>query len=463
MITTVPSSAAPVLGSPCEANGSHAISTTPRGAPRFRLLARVPGLGAGATPFVLASAVALGALSVGASGVAFPVAAAPSGHTSFLAPAAALAPVPIPAPMAQDASVVEDERGWLGIRLARFVRPGGQRIEVYVSGLDERGPATGAGVRIGDRIVAINGLDGATLLRPDRDQRPSYQVGESVRLLLEDGEQTREVVVVAAQPPENAEPLWFPATETSRRDLRLGLDAALDSLHPYISDLLTHSWQLPRGSAVRQLAIDSLVRFMSEGIDSLTAQLAHSFGDAYGEVFDALNEDFDSLTSAFDSTLFGDAFQGMFRAFDEEFLDSLTMAFDSIEIFDNTLTSTIEASDYELQTLRGILNAAGHTLVFGPLTPHALGQHWAAGAGVAVISPRLGNYFAVEHGILITGVAPGTPAERAGFALGDVITEVDGSEIRTLAGLRRALDSPSPEGRTVTIVRSGETLSLSIR
>jgi S1-C subfamily serine protease len=54
-------------------------------------------------------------------------------------------------------------------------------------------------------------------------------------------------------------------------------------------------------------------------------------------------------------------------------------------------------------------------------------------------------------GVLVTGVASGSPASRAGLAAGDTITSVAGHPVRTRAALVAELLSRQP-GDTVSIV-----------
>ncbi len=46
-------------------------------------------------------------------------------------------------------------------------------------------------------------------------------------------------------------------------------------------------------------------------------------------------------------------------------------------------------------------------------------------------NPALLRSFGADHGIVVNSVEPGSPAERAGLKMGDVIVSVDGKEIHT--------------------------------
>jgi S1-C subfamily serine protease len=64
------------------------------------------------------------------------------------------------------------------------------------------------------------------------------------------------------------------------------------------------------------------------------------------------------------------------------------------------------------------------------------------------VAERLGLRFA--EGLLVTDVANGGPAERAGLRRGDVIVEVDRQPVHDAPGLQRRLGAV-PAGRSVLI------------
>jgi serine protease Do len=67
-------------------------------------------------------------------------------------------------------------------------------------------------------------------------------------------------------------------------------------------------------------------------------------------------------------------------------------------------------------------------------------------------------------GVLISGVAPGTPAEKAGFKSGDVIVEFDGKAVSETGQLRN-LVAGTPVGSkvTVTIIRDKKRREITVK
>ena len=84
------------------------------------------------------------------------------------------------------------------------------------------------------------------------------------------------------------------------------------------------------------------------------------------------------------------------------------------------------------------------------LLPTALNEMLRQGRSAASIRPWLGLYCA-EQGeqILVQGVAPGGPADRAEIRTGDRIVAIGGVEIEDLADLWHALWASGPIGTTV--------------
>ncbi len=68
-----------------------------------------------------------------------------------------------------------------------------------------------------------------------------------------------------------------------------------------------------------------------------------------------------------------------------------------------------------------------------------------------------------DRGLLIVAVAPGSPAEKAGILLGDILVRADGASIENMHSLQSFLDSENV-GKSIAldVVRGGQLVKLSI-
>jgi serine protease Do len=89
--------------------------------------------------------------------------------------------------------------------------------------------------------------------------------------------------------------------------------------------------------------------------------------------------------------------------------------------------------------------------------------------GVGLAPPRVARRLRAavglpeREGALVRGVAEGSPAERAGIATGDLITEVDGTAVASPTDLEAVLAQPDlPATVTVHVVRGGDELDLAV-
>ena len=66
-------------------------------------------------------------------------------------------------------------------------------------------------------------------------------------------------------------------------------------------------------------------------------------------------------------------------------------------------------------------------------------------------------------GMLVTGVSPGSPADRAGLRAGDIVYAIDGKEVLDPASLRYQIATqPVGESVTMTVVRGGDARNLKL-
>lgn len=86
------------------------------------------------------------------------------------------------------------------------------------------------------------------------------------------------------------------------------------------------------------------------------------------------------------------------------------------------------------------------------------------GVTVQSLTGQLGDYFGVEHGVLVSSVTNGSPAEKAGVKAGDVITAVGGSPVVDVPELRRRISGyRDGEDVGVTVVRDRKELKLTVK
>ena len=94
---------------------------------------------------------------------------------------------------------------------------------------------------------------------------------------------------------------------------------------------------------------------------------------------------------------------------------------------------------------------------------------WSASSGrrlgvtVDELTNQLATYFGVKDGVLVTAVADGSAAARAGLKAGDVITAIGGQPVRSRDDLLRAVRDAVDEDLTIGIVRDKKESSVKAR
>jgi serine protease Do len=86
------------------------------------------------------------------------------------------------------------------------------------------------------------------------------------------------------------------------------------------------------------------------------------------------------------------------------------------------------------------------------------------GARVANITPALADEMQMDlmaSGVVVVAIAGASPADRFGFEQGDVIRQINGARIQTVAELRRALDSA--DAWQIALQRGDRLLNLAVR
>jgi periplasmic serine protease, Do/DeqQ family len=79
------------------------------------------------------------------------------------------------------------------------------------------------------------------------------------------------------------------------------------------------------------------------------------------------------------------------------------------------------------------------------------------GVVIQEITPEIAETIGVKEGILVVQIAPGSPAERAGLKVGDIIVAVDSEKVREVRDLQfKIMKTPPGTEITLTILRGGK-------
>jgi bifunctional DNase/RNase len=100
-----------------------------------------------------------------------------------------------------------------------------------------------------------------------------------------------------------------------------------------------------------------------------------------------------------------------------------------------------------------------------PIFVSARENRFVMGEGLTVqrMTALLGKHFGLEspQGVLVADVKPGSPAERAGLRIGDVIIEINGQRIQSLEGFKSMVhDIGEGEGIKLRVQRGADLIPL---
>ena len=124
-------------------------------------------------------------------------------------------------------------------------------------------------------------------------------------------------------------------------------------------------------------------------------------------------------------------------------------------------------SEAELTVLRqGRRHPIRFDVIAPPETPPRnvtalAGRHPFSGASVADLSPALADELGIEgieRGVVVMEVRRGSAARRLGFRRGDIVLRINGGEPRSVAGLKRLLESADDRWK-VSLMRDGKAVS----
>jgi S1-C subfamily serine protease len=118
---------------------------------------------------------------------------------------------------------------------------------------------------------------------------------------------------------------------------------------------------------------------------------------------------------------------------------------------------------------RGQRITVGIALQDAPETPprdlmQLTGNQPLAGATVANLSPAFAEELGIdtlEHGVIVTEIAPGSPANRLRVRPGDIVVKLNDRDVKDVRGLQTQLRDANQW--TVVLRRNGQLLSFSVR
>jgi serine protease Do len=93
--------------------------------------------------------------------------------------------------------------------------------------------------------------------------------------------------------------------------------------------------------------------------------------------------------------------------------------------------------------------------------PLMLWQSRALGVESESLHSQLAEYFGVKEGVLVRSVMKGTPAEKAGFKAGDVITKIGDQKVAAPKDITSALHS-APSGKVIPITLTRERKEMTV-
>jgi predicted metalloprotease with PDZ domain len=85
-----------------------------------------------------------------------------------------------------------------------------------------------------------------------------------------------------------------------------------------------------------------------------------------------------------------------------------------------------------------------------------------AGARLETITSGLADVLGVRQGVLVTEVAPGSPAQRSGLAAGDIVLAAAGQRVANVAAIADAMKSSNSRSVRLQVVRKGKERTVNL-
>lgn len=381
-----------------------------------------------------------------------------------------------------------EERGWIGISLEVLEDEWGRTESVIIIGVVAGSPADEAGVRPGDRLLAINHLDEARELAELAERLEVYP-GDGVVMEVGRAGTKHRVRLTASVRPDDFVPSqvvevryapdmverWVRAMDSMRVELirSEGREVEIRSAQ---RDGTTQRIRIRQASSA-----DPEVTVIAGGS---TVQVPFEFFIFRGEEHDSLRQEMVELNQMVTQLelRMGEREEQLRRVGgqgdvhirqDNEFL-RLSSLLNEAALRSSGLETTMAEAARQTAGLEYTIAPSGgqpNVLVpeggnpraeFRPLTPYLVGRNRVAGAEVTNIRPELAEYFGVSGGVLVLDVSAGAPAALAGIVPGDVITRLDQVGVRSVEDLRFGI-SMAGESLPVSLVRQGASVQVLLR
>jgi len=316
-------------------------------------------------------------------------------------------------------------RGWLGVKMTHYYECLWETntdwkacdLVMSVDGVQADGPAANAGIRPGDKMVALNGEE-FTYETVNR-LIPSIRPGAPVSVdFMRDGVR-RYVHVTPTVPPSRPEAIrWVGSGLQPRPRVFVREDGPRSAPRAFVITLSDIDEDADGTYAI------TIRNTGSEGVSVEPAALRVVDGQIrLMELDDANQAGLENLRDqlAVDLRLIQDS--------------TYRKATDALRVLAN-IRGRLPQEDFRRQLAR-LAPTRMNELRFGARLYNTF-----AGAEFEVASAPLAN--AVEagrEGLLVIRVVPGTPAARLGLRPGDVLFEAEGLPLRDLVDLRRVIDA----------------------
>lgn len=340
----------------------------------------------------------------------------------------------------EPAAVAPAPAGWLGVSVqmnGTVDARGGRHSLVHITDVRPGGPAERAGLQAGDVLLSINGRSPASgFVEMVGDLEP----GDPVTVLVRrDGEERRFRFRAGSRPTEMPGPVTY--TVLLEADtLAEQMYRAMDSLRARIA----------LGEGPAGLSTVRLTRRVGE-TDSVVTVLRRPVGVAGPR----------EIRLPAVPGLSGEPTEGAWVASPEPSrpFRLLFLPSDSPRVAPGV--AAVAGGPTEVRQWTG-QDGREVEVTLRPLAPYTLGRNRAAGAEIVELKPELAEYFAVERGVLVVDVAPGTPAALAGMQPGDVLVRIGSVGVGSVGDVRASLTQPQ-DSLPVVLVRKGRRLEVVLR